>query len=64
MFEKMMEDIIGTRENMSYQVKSSKNNLNIQRKSGARQDFILVGQRFGNGTGHYGLIHLSTETVM
>ena len=58
MFEKMMEDIIGTRENMSYQVKSSKNNLNIQRKSGARQDFILVGQRFGNGTGHYGLIHL------
>jgi hypothetical protein len=58
MFEKMMEDVIGTRENMTYQVRSSKNNFNIQRKSGARQDFILVEQKFGNGTGHYGLIHL------
>ena len=36
MFEKMMGDVIGTRKNMSYQVKSSKNNLNIQRKSGAQ----------------------------
>ena len=58
MFEKIMKDIIGTRENMSYQVKSSKNNLNIQRKSGDRQDFILVDEKFDNGTGHYGLIHL------
>ena len=58
MFEKMMEDVIGTRKNMSYQVKSSKNNLNIQRKSGAQENFILVEQKFGNGTGHYGLIHL------
>ena len=61
MFEKMMEDVIGTRENMSYQVISSKNNLNIQRMPGAQQDFILVGQRFGNGTGHYGLIHLKHQ---
>ncbi len=58
MFEKMMEDIIGTRKNMSYQVKSSKNNLNIQRKSGVQENFVLVEQKFGNGTGHYGLIHL------
>ena len=58
MFEKMMEDVIGTRENMTYQVKSSKNNLNIQRKSGVQENFILVEQKFGNGTGHYGLIHL------
>ncbi len=58
MFEKMMEDVIGTRKNMSYQVKSSKNNLNIQRKSGVQENFILVEQKFGNGTGHYGLIHL------
>jgi len=58
MFEKMMGDVIGTRENMTYQVKSSKNNLNIQRKSGAQENFILVEQKFGNGTGHYGLIHL------
>jgi len=58
MFEKMMEDIIGTRENMTYQVRSSKNNLNIQRKSGVQENFILVEQKFGNGTGHYGLIHL------
>ena len=57
-FEQMMEDVIGTRENMTYQVKSSKNNLNIQRKSGAQENFILVEQKFGNGTGHYGLIHL------
>lgn len=58
MFEKMMEDVIGTRENMTYQVRSSKNNLNIQRKSGAQENFVLVEQKFGNGTGHYGLIHL------
>ena len=58
MFEKMMEDVIGTRENMTYQVRSSKNNLNIQRKSGVQENFILVEQKFGNGTGHYGLIHL------
>src|SRR5210317_1027716 len=58
MFEKMMEDIIGTRENMTYQVRSSKNNLNIQRKSGVQENFILVEQKFGNGTGHYGLIPL------
>ena len=58
MFEQMMEDVIGTRENMTYNVKSSKNNLNIQRMSGAKENFILVEQKFGNGTGHYGLIHL------
>lgn len=58
MFEQMMEDVIGTRENMTYKVKSSKNNLNIQRMSGAKENFILVEQKFGNGTGHYGLIHL------
>ena len=62
MFEKMMEDVIGTRKNMSYQVKSSKNNLSIQRKSGAQENFILVEQKFGNGTGHYGLIHLKHRT--
>lgn len=61
MFEKMMEDVIGTRENMTYQVKSSKNNLNIQRKSGAQENFVLVEQKFGNGTGHYGLIHLKHQ---
>jgi len=61
MFEKMMEDVIGTRKNMTYQVKSSKNNLNIQRKSGAQENFILVEQKFGNGTGHYGLIHLKHQ---
>ena len=58
MFEKMMKDVVGTRENMTYQVKSSKNNLSIQRKSGAQENFVLVEQKFGNGTGHYGLIHL------
>jgi len=61
MFEKMMEDVIGTRENMTYQVKSSKNNLNILRKSGVQENFILVEQKFGNGTGHYGLIHLKHQ---
>ena len=63
MFEKIMKDIIGTRENMTYQVSSSKNNLNIQRKSGAQENFVLVDQKFGNGTGHYGLIHLKHKTV-
>lgn len=58
MFEQMMEDVIGTRENMTYSVKSSKNNLSIQRMSGAKENFILVEQKFGNGSGHYGLIHL------
>jgi hypothetical protein len=58
MFEQMMEDVIGTRENMTYQVRSSKNNLSIQRMSGAKENFILVEQKFGNGSGHYGLIHL------
>lgn len=58
MFEQMMEDVIGTRENMTYKVKSSKNNLNIQRMSSTQENFILVEQKFGNGTGHYGLIHL------
>src|SRR6056300_1193892 len=61
MFEKMMKDVIGTRENMTYQVSSSKNNLNIQRKSGAQENFVLVEQKFGNGTGHYGLIHLKHQ---
>lgn len=61
MFEKIMKDIIGTRENMTYQVSSSKNNLNIQRKSGVQENFVLVEQKFGNGTGHYGLIHLKHQ---
>merc|ERR1712100_374105 len=32
MFEQIMKDIIGTRGYISYQIKTTKNNLNIQRK--------------------------------
>ena len=58
MFEQIMKDIIGTRENISYQIKTTKNNLNISRKPGVYENFILVDDKFNNGTGHYGLIHL------
>ena len=61
-FEQIMEDIIGDRKHMSYRIKTTKNNLNIQRNARLsfpwRQEFILVDQRFNNGGGHYGLIHL------
>ena len=61
MFEQIMKDIIGTRGYISYQIKTTKNNLNIQRKQypyDHYQNFILVDETFGNGSGHYGLIHL------
>ena len=64
MFEKIMKDIIGTRGYISYQIKTTKNNLNIQRKQYSKdhfQDFILVDETFGNGSGHYGLIHLQHQ---
>ena len=61
MFEKIMKDIIGTRGYISYQIKTTKNNLNIQRKQYPQdhhQNFILVDETFGNGSGHYGLLHV------
>ena len=64
MFEKIMEDAIGTRGYISYQFKTTKNNLNIQRKQyphDHHQNFILVDEIFGNGSGHYGLIHLQHQ---
>ena len=64
MFEQIMKDIIGTRGYISYQIKTTKNNLNIQRKKYPQdhhEDFILVSQTFGNGSGHYGLIHLKHQ---
>ena len=64
MFEQIMKDIIGTRGYISYQIKTTKNNLNIQRKKYPQdhhEDFILVSQTFGNGSGHYGLIHLQHQ---
>ena len=57
-FEQIMKDIIGDRKHMSYRIKTTKNNLNIQRNMYPLQEFILVDQRFNNGGGHYGLIHL------
>ena len=57
-FEQIMEDIIGDRKHMSYRIKTTKNNLNIERNMFPLQEFILVDQRFNNGGGHYGLIHL------
>jgi len=64
MFEQIMKDIIGTRGYISYQIKTTKNNLNIQRKQYPKdhfQDFILIDETFGNGSGHYGLIHLQHQ---
>ena len=64
MFEKIMKDIIGTRGYISYQIKTTKNNLNIQRKQyphDHHQDFILVDETFGNGSGHYGLLHVEHQ---
>ena len=64
LFEQIMKDIIGTRGYISYQIKTTKNNLNIQRKKYPQdhhEDFILVSQTFGNGSGHYGLIHLQHQ---
>jgi len=64
MFERIMKDIIGTRGYISYQIKTTKNNLNIQRKKYPQdhhENFVLVSQTFGNGSGHYGLIHLQHQ---
>ena len=64
MFEQIMKDIIGTRGYISYQIKTTKNNLNIQRKKYPQdhhEDFVLVSETFGNGSGHYGLIHLQHQ---
>ena len=64
MFEQIMKDIIGTRGYISYQIKTTKNNLNIQRKKYPQdhhENFVLVSQTFGNGSGHYGLIHLQHQ---
>ena len=64
MFEQIMKDIIGTRGYISYQIKTTKNNLNIQRKKYPQdhhEDFMLVSETFGNGSGHYGLIHLQHQ---
>ena len=64
MSEQIMKDIIGTRGYISYQIKTTKNNLNIQRKKYPQdhhENFILVSETFGNGSGHYGLIHLQHQ---
>ena len=64
MLEQIMKDIIGTRGYISYQIKTTKNNLNIQRKQypqNHHENFILIDQTFGNGSGHYGLIHLQHQ---
>ena len=64
MFEQIMKDIIGTRGYISYQIKTTKNNLNIQRKQypqNHHENFILLNKTFNNGTGHYGLIHLQHQ---
>ena len=64
MLERIMKDIIGTRGYISYQIKTTKNNLNIQRKKYPQdhhENFVLVSETFGNGSGHYGLIHLQHQ---
>ena len=62
MFEKIMEDAIGTRaRTVSYQIKETTNNLNTTRKKyphDTNQDFILLTHKFGNRTGHTGLLHV------
>ena len=62
MFEKIMEDAIGTRaRTMSYQIKNTTNNLNTTRKKyphDTNQDFILLTHKFGNRTAHTGLLHI------
>ena len=62
--EQIMKDIIGTRGYISYQIKTTMNNLNIQRKrypQDHHENFILVSDTFKNRTGHYGLIHLKHQ---
>ena len=62
MFEKIMEDAIGTRaRTMSYQIKNTTNNLNTTRKKyphDTNQDFILLTHKFQNRTAHTGLLHI------
>jgi len=62
MFEKIMEDAIGTRaRTVSYQIKNTTNNLNTTRKKyphDTNQDFILLTHKFQNRTGHTGLLHV------
>ena len=64
MFEKIMEDTIGTREYISYQIKNTTNNINITRKTYPKdhfQDFILLTHKFQNRTGHTGLLHVEHQ---
>jgi hypothetical protein len=62
-FEQIMQDIIGDRKNVSYRIKTTKNNLTIRRQVGVPlQEFVLTDERFNNGAGHYGLIHLNHRT--
>ena len=65
MFEKIMEDTIGTRaRTVSYQIKETTNNLNITRKKHPKdhfQDFILLTHKFQNRTGHTGLLHVEHQ---
>ena len=62
MFEQIMKDTIGTRaRTVSYQIKETTNNLNTTRKKyphDTNQDFILLTHKFGNRTGHTGLLHV------
>ena len=64
MFEKIMEDAIGTRAYISYQIKNTNNNLNTTRKKYPKdgdQDFILLTHKFQNRTGHTGLLHVEHQ---
>ena len=64
MFEKIMEDAIGTRAYISYQIKNTNNNLNTTRKKYPKdgdQDFILLTHKFQNRTGHTGLLHIEHQ---
>jgi len=64
MFEKIMEDTIGTRGYISYQIKNTTNNINITRKKYPKdhfQDFILLTHKFQNRTGHTGLLHVEHQ---
>ena len=64
MFEKIMEDAIGTRGYISYQIKNTTNKLNTTRKRYPKdhfQDFILLTHKFQNRTGHTGLLHVEHQ---
>ena len=64
MFEQIMTDTIGTRGYMSYQIKETTNNLNTTRKKyphDTDHDFILLTHKFGNRTGHTGLLHVEHQ---